>query len=123
MKETKKSLKVYFIVVGVLGTLSSIGPIALPVGALIKLVAVINLVMSVAFFYFGVKFYDYLQNSPKTLNNFVTVYFGVWAFTRLITGQWVSAALTILIGYSLVGRYMIRNVNRLSTEPAVETKK
>lgn len=123
MKESKKSLKAYFIIVGVLGILSSIGPIAAPVAVIIRLFTAIDLIMSIAFLYFGIKFYYYLQNSPKTLNNFVMVYFGIRSLTDLITGQWFDLVLSIVVGYLLLGRYMIRSVNRLSSEMSIDTKK
>lgn len=119
MRETKKSLKIYFIVVGVLGILSGIGPIAINPDILIKVFGIITLVFAVMFFYYGIKLYDYLQNSPKTLINFVIIALAVQALLRLLSGQ-----IIYVVGAILLGWYLIYNVKKLSTQTAtIENKK
>ncbi|MDI6821142.1 MAG: hypothetical protein QMD65_03125 [Patescibacteria group bacterium] len=114
MKETKKSLKIYFVVVGILGLLSVI--ISIPESTFsVELIFIegIYVVMSVMFIFYGVKFYDYLQRSPKTLINFVFISLGLRTILGLLSSQWASLALILL------GWYLVHNVKKLSTQPSV----
>ena len=114
MKETRKSLKAYFIVVGILGILSIIDPIVMTADILTKAISItITLVISVMFIFYGVKLYDYLQTSPKTIVNFIVISLGIRVLLGLLAGQWIIIVLILL------GWYLIHNVKKLSTQPSV----
>lgn len=110
MKETKKSLKIYLIIVGVLGVLSSMGHITTITDILIKGVYIIT---SLMFIFYGVKFYSYLENSPKTLINFIIISLSVRIIFGLFWGQW---GILILV---LLGWYLIHNIKKLSAQPSI----
>jgi len=119
MRETKKSLKTYFILVGVFGILSGIVSIAISPDILIKVFGVVTLIFAVMFFYYGIKLYDYLQNSPKTLINFVIIALAINALLCLLSGQ-----IIYVIVPGLVSWYLIHNIKKLSTQTTViENKK
>ena len=119
MKETKKSLKIYFIIIGVLGILSGIKSIAINSDILIKFFGIVTLVFAIIFFYYGIKLYDYLQNSPRTLINFVIVALTIPTLLRLINGQFVY-----VVGAILLGWYLIHNIKKLSIQTnTIENKK
>ena len=118
MRETKKSLKAYFIVVGVLGVLFGVGPIIVVPDILFKIFSIITLVIAIMFFYYGIKLYDYLQRSPKTLVNFVIISLSVYAILRLIVGQWIY-----VIGSILLGWYLIHNIKKLSGQSDIVDNK
>lgn len=107
MRETKKSLKVYFIIAGVLGILSSVGPLVTNVDIFIR---GIDIVISAMFIFYGVKFYDYLQTSPKTLINFIIISLGIRTVLGLLLGQ-LGVILLILLGW-----YLTHNIKKLSTQ-------
>ena len=60
MKETKKSLKGYFIVVGILGILTSISPVITAADILTKVLSIVLVVLSGMFIFYGIKLYDYI---------------------------------------------------------------
>ena len=113
MKETKKSLKAYFIVVGILGILSSISPVVMTADILTKAINIISIVISAMFIFYGVKLYGYLQTSPKTIINFIVISLSIRVLLGLLVGQ------CIIIVLILLGWYLIHNVKKLSTQPSV----
>jgi len=115
MKETKGSLKAYFIAVGILGILLSIGEIYLNPDILIIIFSSIGLVISGFFIYFGFQMYDYLDNYPKKLINFVVIILGLRGALYLIAGQLIHLIVVILLGW-----YLIHNIKKLSKEDSSE---
>lgn len=111
MKESKKSLKIYFIIVGILGALSGINLLIIYPEFLIKVFGIVTIVLAIMFLYYGIKLYDYLQNSPKTLINFVVIALAIQAVLRLLGGEFFY-----VIGIVLLGWYLVQNIKRLSTQ-------
>jgi membrane associated rhomboid family serine protease len=114
MRETRKSLKIYFTVVGVLGVLSGVGPMISSPNIIIKVFGIINSVLAIMFIYYGIKLNDYLQNSPKTLINFVVIALVIQVFISLLGGE-----IIYVIGACLLGWYLVRNIKKLSAQTAV----
>lgn len=118
MKETKKSLKIYFLVVGVLGFFSDITMIVTNPDFLVKFFGIVTFVFAVMFFYYGIKMYSYIQNSPKTLINFVIIAFAVQILLRLLNGQIIYIIISALIGW-----YLIHSIKKLSAHTIVPVDK
>lgn len=117
MKETKKSLKVYFMVVGVLNVIFGITSVAMAQGMLNKILSALFLVLGIMFIYYGVKLYDYMQSSPKTLVNFVLISLAIQAIIKLLSGQ-----LIYVVGIALVGWYLVHNIKKLSGQTSILKK-
>ena len=118
MKETKKSLKGYFIVVGILGILTSISPVITAADILTKVLSIVLVVLSGMFIFYGIKLYDYLQTSPKVIINFIIISLSAHALLGLLTRQSIMVSLILLpLGYIPLGWYLIHNVKKLSTQP------
>ncbi len=117
MKETKKSLKIYFIVVAAFGFYSSFSLILANSDMETNLSGLVIFVLSSIFLYYGLKLYDYLENSPKTLINFVKIVFGIDVLIYLLIGKVIHAVLMGLLAW-----YLVLNIKRLSNE-IIEAKK
>jgi len=118
MKETKKSLKTYFLVVGVLGFLNGIMMILTNPDFLVKFFGIVTFIFAVMFFNYGIKMYSYIQNSPKTLTNFVIIAFVVQILLRLLSGQIIYIIISALLGW-----YLIHNIKKLSAHTIVPADK
>lgn len=108
MKETKKSLKIYFIAIGVLGILSGLGGLTAE-DILAKIISAIILILGILYLYYGIKTYDFLQKSPKILINFVIISVGIKVASSFLTSEWIVAIISLLIGW-----YLIHNIKKLS---------
>ena len=118
MRETTKSLKGYFIVVGILGVLTSISPVITATDILTKIFSIVLVVLSSMFIFYGVKLYEYLQTSPKVIINFIIISLSAHALLGLLTRQSMIVSLILLpLGYFPLGWYLIHNVKKLSTQP------
>lgn len=114
MKETKKSLKAYFLYVGVLGLVVKaiqIGCIEEEFNALFVIVSIVQISMSSLFIYYGIKMYDYLEKSPRTLVNFVVVAGALVGLVQLILGQFIYLIALVLLAF-----YLIHNIKKLSAQ-------
>lgn len=109
MKETEKSLRAYFIIVGILGLLSLIISKVLNPEISIGLFSIIELILGAMFIYFGIKMNKYLQDSPKTLVMFVYIAFGITTISHLVVGNFIFAIIPVLIGW-----YFVKNIKKLS---------
>ena len=117
MKETVRSMRIYFILVGVFGVWGGIGNVtAEGLGTVVKAIAAANLLVSAAILYCGIQLRPLLANKPD-------VVIGVLIGNLILIG--VVAGLIVLAGggggallYSAVGGaitlYLIVNVRRLS---------
>lgn len=121
IKETKKSLKIYFIIVGIFGIISGIFSIAISSEIFTIFLGVITLVVAVMFFYFGIKLHNYLQSSPKTLINFVVIALIIHVILRVLNDQ--DNQIVYLFMTILLGLYLIRSIKKLSTHNNVAKDK
>ncbi len=110
-KETKKSLKNYFIVIGFLWIFSGFSLILTKSDIIIKFLGIITIVFGFMFFYYSFKLYYYLQNSPKTLMIFVMIVSIVGLAMYLTAGKTVYFDLGVFFTW-----YLIINIKRLSKE-------
>ncbi len=127
MRETPRSLSIYFVVVGIFGILGLIGEL-IRVGQADKTLFVIlfflpGIAFSCAFLYFGFSLKSNLVHSPRRIIRVLyasMAYLGVFiALTPVAVG--VGNAITLSLGL-LVIWYLIRNVRRLASELASSTK-
>ncbi len=122
MKETKKSLKAYFIIVGILGILSgsieifSNFDLFLATNFLIKAINIIAFIPSIIFIFCGFKLYNYLQTSPKTIIILILISLSSHAFLGLLIRQSIIISLLLIPFYILFGWYLINNVKKLSIQ-------
>ncbi len=119
MKETKKSIRVWFGIMGLLPILFTI--IAFKAinntNTFGMLGILVGLIPSFAYLYFVVKFNHYLATSPKILINFliILIIFDVVLFF-LAKGDIFSLLINVIINW-----YLIRNIKRLSkNEPQLK---
>jgi hypothetical protein len=118
MEETKKSLKAYFIVIGIYGIIVNISEIFLYSEVSFTIFRLIQLFLSSLFIYFGVKLYYYLEKSPETLINFVIIIISAMSILYLIAG-----GLLHLIVLMLLGWYLVHNIKKLSLQQPEEAIK
>ncbi len=115
MKETKKSLKTYFILVGILNGVSGIYITAMTADMLTRIYGIFVLIIAILYFYYGIKVYDYLQRSPKTLITFVIVSFGISGIFNLLNQGWV-----MFVGSILIIWYLVHNIKKLSAQTSIK---
>lgn len=108
MKESRKSLKIYFIIIGVLATLSGLGFIVAP-NMLEKILSLYSLIFGILFLYYGIKLYDFLQSSPKTLTNLVMIVGIINVILYAISMQWIGVIISGLLIW-----YLLHNIQKLS---------
>ena len=125
MRETPRSLSIYFVVVGIFGVLVFIGELTRLEQAERNLFVILFLLsgigFSCAFLYFGFSLKSNLVNSPRRVTRVLfanMVYLGVFIALSLFAGG-VAEAIKFSFGL-LVTWYLIRNVRRLSSELAAE---
>lgn len=119
MKETAGSLKVYFIVVSVLGIAGSLTVLgASQVNPLFLVIGLIGLAFSIAYLYIGITFRKLIVESPKLIENMLLASMAYQVITVLLsslngfqTGLIIRLAIAILILW-----YLLANVRRLSRE-------
>jgi hypothetical protein len=119
MKESVGSLKAYFIVVSVLGIISSLAILgASQVNPLFLVIGLIELGFSVAYLYIGITLRKLLVKSPELLNN---ILFGSMAYhviiflLSLLNGFQIFLVIRLAIALLLFW-YLLINVKRLSQE-------
>lgn len=110
MKETKKSLKVYFIVIGVIGLAGSIFSLLASNNNVVNIIlSVLNIILAGLFIAFGLKIDDFIKKSPKLLTNFVITFTALNAILYLLAGLYLLFIVVVLIGW-----YLIRNIKNLA---------
>jgi len=125
MRETPRSLSIYFVVVGIFGVLGLIGELTRLGQAERNLFVILFLLPGIGFscalLYFGFSLKSNLVNSPRRVTRVLfasMVYLGVFIALSLFAGG-VAEAIKFSFGF-LVTWYLIRNVRRLSSELAAE---
>lgn len=112
MKETKKSIRVWFGIMGLLPILFTIIAFmaidSANLGGILGII--IGLIPSFAYLYFVVKFNYYLTKSPKVLINFLVILIILDIIMFLVfKGDIFFLLITVLINW-----YLINNIKRLS---------
>lgn len=108
MRETAKSLKMYFIVVAVLQILGGLG-IFIAETPLEYIDSALTLIIGIAALYMGIKLDHLLHNQPKVLMNYVYATIGIKIILSLVIGDWIILIIAVLLGW-----YLIHNIKRLS---------
>lgn len=122
MKETVKSLKLYFILSGILGLVGSTGLLALastsPISAIF---GIIGIAFAVGYFYVGVSLQKMLVTSPPTVSNllYASIAYQVINFLIGLTGGFQPSAAGILAFSLLITGYLLVNVKRLAGEEKI----
>jgi len=112
MKETVKSLKIYFILLG-LYNLFRIGIVFLNLPKDITvLFLVFPLLIAFGYVYFGIFLQDILVKSPKKLSTFIYVTIGIQVLSFLLK---LTDFFSLIIGIA-ISLYLLNNAKRLSTE-------
>jgi hypothetical protein len=119
-RETVRSMRAYFIVVGILGGLSDINTLK-EAGdePLIMAAAGLGLLIAVAFLYCGAMLPGLLKDKPKVVNTVLYLTLASSAAGGLLllaagvneTGPWVSVVVGVVIAL-----YLLANVKRLHEE-------
>jgi hypothetical protein len=124
MKETKKSLKSYFLVIGVLIPMSlligkqGINENINNVETFILIIRVIIFLIALMFFYAGLKMNYYINNNPKILVNLVIIFSVFGIIHGFLTGRSVASLFPIVAAW-----YLIRNIKKLSLKDSNKNKK
>jgi len=119
MKETIKSLRVYFIIVGIAQIYNIIKDIgALKSNIILGIIGIISLIFGLFYFYFGIKLKSLISESPKLIINFliVQIVFSVLSSLLLFFVSSQPYVLIFLLIGLLVNWYLISNVKRLAKE-------
>lgn len=109
MQETPKSLKAYLIIRGTLGLLASFTILAVAKNYFSQGLILFSILIAGGFIYFGIKLYNYLEKSPKTVINFVITATCIDAILYLLFGAYLYMILAALLGW-----YLAANIKRLS---------
>lgn len=132
MKESIGSLRAFFIVIGLLGTLGGamgmLGALALlalkPVwGILLGACIVVNLCLSLAYVYCGVKLAELLRSNPALVLKILYASLGMTAVGTVVTlvlGLFATSSVFSTLLSVLISLYLINSVKRLSQLPQEE---
>lgn len=121
MQESVKSLKAYFIIIGILSLLSlgNVSVIGKNFG--LGLIAVINILFSIIYIYFGLKLSDLLKKSSKLVTSILTIgiiYIVATGSYSILFNQAAKQSNIIFWGNIVIGilinAYLIKNIKRLS---------
>jgi hypothetical protein len=119
MKETVRSIKMYLILVAVIGLiLNSQVLTASPTNPLLLIIGLIGMAFSLAFLYMGIRLRPLLVKSPKLIKNILLgsiIYQFIIFLLKLLNGFDPSSVIQ-LGGAILIISYVIKNVERLSQE-------
>lgn len=130
MKESAKSLRAYFMIVGVLSILGNLSSLGSPgYSAILKALSLIQLIVGGAFLYAGVKLDELLRTKPDTLLQLILASVAISLLGALGTAGLIvsyagfSAALNVgvilpIVLVPLIGAYLYANVKRLAAEIA-----
>ena len=127
MRETTRSLSIYFIIGGLLGLVFAPSAIAqLHGNTIAMLIYVPNIGFEIAFLYFGFRLRYFLQKSPQNVIRFLIasfVYSIVASIVNLFFSEITKGFIFIgLIPGLLITLYLINNIRRLSTEEVAGIK-
>ena len=120
MRETPRSLSIYFVIAGLLGIVSCLAELAqINVNVIAVLLLLSGIGFSIAFLYFGFRLKSLLFTSAQKIIRVLTasaIYLAIVTILSLLAGGGGS-----VIGL-LITWYLIRNVRRLSTEMSAQDK-
>ena len=105
MKETNKSIKMYFYFVGVFTLYSGYSSYLAHGNSSV----IIHILFGLAFLYFGVKIDYYIKNKTDLLVNFVILNFVINSLAYLMLKSFSWLIITVAISL-----YLINNIKRLS---------
>jgi hypothetical protein len=120
MKETSKSLKIYFLFFGLLGATVSLLQVFAGIAFFSNIytvpalfVSLLYYVLAFFFIYFGIEMYRFLRDSPKTLIYFLASVLAINTVYSLLAGELFSISFAIAI---VIVCYLIYNINKISKE-------
>jgi len=120
MKETSKSLKTYFIVIGLLGAIGSLLQAFMVIAFFSSVYTVSALIvlffyyiLAFFFLYFGIEMYRFLKDSPKTLVHFLVFALVINLVYSFLLGELFSISSVAVV---VIGCYLIYNINKNSKE-------
>jgi len=114
MKETRKSLKVYFLLIGIVGLIASAITLVKYGNVLgYQIVAGIDIFFDTIFVYAGFNLDSFLNDIKKTwiLKKLVVAAFFVDILGYLLTSSFIEAGGVILLGW-----YLIHNIKKLAVK-------
>lgn len=109
MKETRKSLKIYFILVASLTILSIFFLLDSELNLITQISQIASVLIAIFYLYFGLRINHYLDNSPRTLKSFIITILIINSIFSIILKQFIY-----IIGISLLAWYLIHNIDNLS---------
>jgi len=119
MRESVRSIRVYFIVIacfyGFRGIFAFAGSPVLVIDAIIGF---IGIAFGIAYLYIGIRLKQLLIESPKVINSVILLSMGVLVVSFLLgvlSGMQASTGGPLIVGL-LVTWYLLKNVKRLSSE-------
>jgi len=119
MRETIKSLRIYFIVIGIVQVYNIIKNFkALQSNIILGLIGIISLIFGLLYFYFGIKLNSFITKSTGLIINFLIaqMVFSVLSSLFLFAATSpVVVFISLLIGIG-INLYLILNVKRLAKE-------
>ncbi len=121
MKETEKSLSVYLVIAGLLGT--GVGVMSLTTSNLSSLVLLLvfpSIAFSIAFIYFGLRLKSILLSSQNALVWTMYLSIAYQAILMIFTFQHDEVAAGRYIWGILITAYIVHNVRRLAKEKCPE---
>ena len=119
MKETVRSLKLYFILCGIVGLLPVIGQISqASANVFLGVFGLISLAFAVAYFYIGVSLQKLIVTSPNMIVNvlYANAAYSLLVFLLSLLSGFNPAAAGITAFSLLVLWYLLVNVKRLAQE-------
>ena len=122
MKETVRSLKLYFILSGIIGIWGSIGQFVLAsANPLFAVFGILSLIFAIAYFCMGVSLPKLILASPNVIFNllYANAAYSVIVFLIGLTGGFQPMAAGFLAFGLLIVWYLFVNVKRLSQEERV----
>lgn len=117
MKETIRSLSIYFVIAGLFGLIGNVAGLAQSRGnPLVVILLLPGVAVGGSYFYFGLRLRSLLVGSPRLVLGVLTasaVYLGLMFVLGLVTDP--TSCIQLGIGLLITG-YLIVNVKRLSSE-------
>lgn len=119
MKETKKSLKFYFIIVGFLGLYNITSVSVIKTNIILGILCIMSVILSVVFLYLGVRLNTLIISSSKLIINFLYVMIVYIILVTIFLAIFVAVQ-TIAIASSAINAliliYLIKNIKRIILE-------
>jgi uncharacterized membrane protein len=110
MKESERSLKIYFIVIG-LFNIVFIAKDMIVNSSAFDIGAILSFVIGVLSLYYGVKMSKYIRTSPKTLVIFIYITSALTVISTFILKQWIGMGMMIFIAW-----YLPYSIKKISTQ-------